>query len=83
MVPGLLSGRGSWCCIAYSNPIKAFSDCQAVSTVNPALYPGEVVAVKREHVDLEARTLVMDRGKTGVLRVAVVWRRTVQAIRNY
>ncbi len=51
--------------------------------LNAALYPGEVAAVKRSHVNLEARTLVMTRGKTGVPRVAVLWQRSVQAIREY
>jgi len=52
-------------------------------SLNCAFYPSEVAAVKREHIDSETQTLVMDRGKTGVPRVAVLWRRTVDAIRKY
>ncbi len=51
--------------------------------LNAAFYPSEVAAVKKTHVDLDARTLVMDRGKTGVPRIAVLWERTVEAIREY
>lgn len=52
-------------------------------SLNAALYPSEVAAVRKSHVDLRDRTLVMDRGKTGVPRIAVLWRRTVDAIRAY
>ncbi len=51
--------------------------------LNAALYPSEVAAAKKADVDLAAGTLVMDRGKTGVPRVAVLWARTVEAIREY
>ncbi len=52
-------------------------------SLNCAFYPSEVAAVERKHIDLKARTLVMDRGKTGVPRVAVLWKRTIKAIRKY
>ncbi len=51
--------------------------------LNAAFYPSEVAAVKKSHVDLDAATLVMDRSKTGVPRIAVLWNRTVEAIREY
>jgi len=51
--------------------------------LNGAMYPSEVAAVKKSAINLDEGTLVMDRGKTGVLRVAVLWRRTVEAIREY
>ena len=52
-------------------------------SLNAALYPSEVAAVESKHVNLDKRTLVMDRGKTGIPRVAVLWQRTVDAIRAY
>jgi len=51
--------------------------------LNAAMYPSEVAAVKRSNIDLDAGTLSMERGKTGVPRVAVLWRRTINAIRDY
>jgi integrase len=50
---------------------------------NAALYPQDCCDIKKTHIDLIKRTLVMDRGKTGVPRVAVLWFRTVKAIRSY
>ncbi len=52
-------------------------------SLNCAFYPSEVAAVKREHIDFEAQTLMMDRGKTRVPRVAVLWNRTIEALREY
>ena len=52
-------------------------------SLNAALYPSEVAVVERSHIDLDAATLVMDRPKTGVPRIAVLWERTVNAIRAY
>jgi len=52
-------------------------------SLNAAFYPSEVAAVKKSHLDLDGRTLVMDRGKTGVPRIAVLWQRTIDAIREY
>ena len=52
-------------------------------SLNAAFYPAEVADVRRAHIDLDARTLVMVRGKTGVPRIAVLWKRTVQAILEY
>jgi len=51
--------------------------------LNAAMYPSEVAAVKKADINLDEGTLVMDRGKTGVLRVAMLWRRTIDAIREY
>ncbi len=50
-------------------------------SLNAALYPSEVAAVKKSHVNLSKRTLVMDRGKNGRPRIAVLWAETVKAIR--
>jgi integrase len=51
--------------------------------LNAALYPAEVAAVERSHLDLDKATFVMDRGKTGRPRIAVLWSRTIDAIRRY
>lgn len=51
--------------------------------LNCAFYPSEVAAVERSHIDWEAGTLVMERGKTGVPRAAVLWDRSIEAIREY
>jgi integrase len=51
--------------------------------LNAATYPSEAAAVKKDDINLDEETLVMDRGKTGVLRVAVLWHRTVNAIGEY
>jgi len=52
-------------------------------SLNAALYPSEVADVKKSNIDLDAGTLMMDRGKTGVPRIAVLWPRTIKAIRAY
>lgn len=52
-------------------------------SLNACLYPSEFAAVKKRHIDLKRGTLVMDRGKTGVPRVAVLWQRTIDAIKAY
>jgi len=51
--------------------------------LNFCMYPGEVAALKRSEIDLDAKTLVTDRSKTGQTRIAVIWDRTVAAIRKY
>ncbi len=52
-------------------------------SLNAALYPSEVAAVRKSDIDLSAATLRMRRGKTGVPRVACLWPRTVEAIQAY
>lgn len=52
-------------------------------SLNAALYPSEVAAVRKDEIDLDAKTLRMDRGKTGIHRIAVLWDRTIDAIRKY
>jgi len=52
-------------------------------SLNAALYPSEVASVLKEHVDLEKRTYKARRSKTGIARCAVLWPRTVDAIREY
>ncbi len=51
--------------------------------LNAALYPSEVAAVQSSHINLDEKTLVMDRDKTGVPRVAVLWERTIVALREH
>ena len=52
-------------------------------SLNAALYPSEVSAVKKNHCNLDTGTLVMERSKTRTVRVAVLWPRTIDAIRAY
>jgi len=52
-------------------------------SLNAALYPSELADVKKNEVDLDRRILVMRRRKTGSVRIAVLWERTVAAIREY
>jgi integrase len=49
--------------------------------LNFCMYGKEVADLDQSELDLDARTLLTDRTKTGVSRIAVVWTRTVQAIR--
>ncbi len=49
--------------------------------LNCALYAKEVGALLKREVDLEKGTLVTDRNKTGMVRVAVLWGRTIVAIK--
>jgi integrase len=49
--------------------------------LNAALYPSEVAAVMWADLDLDRGTLVMDRNKTGVPRVAVLWAETIAALK--
>jgi integrase len=50
--------------------------------LNAALYGAEVAAARWPDLDLDGKTFVADRGKTGVIRVAVLWDRTVAALRK-
>ena len=49
-------------------------------SLNACLYGSEVADVEWSDLNLSDKTLVMDRGKTGVARVAVLWDRTVEAL---
>jgi integrase len=51
--------------------------------LNAAMYPSEVAAVKKVDIDFAEGTLSAERGKTGVPRVAVLWKRTIDAIVAY
>jgi integrase len=51
--------------------------------LNCCMYPGEVAAIKKNEVDLQKRVLVTRRTKTGVVRAAVLWERTVREIEAY
>jgi integrase len=72
---------------------EAFRELVAVSSVkwravlllslNAALYPAEVADVKVSHVDLGSKTMTMTRNKTGIVRIATLWNRTVGAIHEY
>lgn len=49
--------------------------------MNCAMYISEVCDVKWKHIDLDRGTLVMKRGKTGIIRAAVLWPETVSAVK--
>jgi integrase len=51
--------------------------------LNCAMYIAEVCDVKWKHVDLERGTLVMRRGKTKIMRAAVLWPETVAALKAW
>jgi integrase len=50
--------------------------------LNACLYGSEVTDVRWDDLDLVKGTLVMDRGKTQVVRVASLWPRTIEALRT-
>jgi len=52
-------------------------------SLNCAMYPIDVTNVRLDDINLENRTLIMQRQKTGVIRVAVLWGETVEAITDY
>jgi len=51
--------------------------------LNCAMYPQEVADLRKGEIDLDKRTLVTRRGKTGIIRIAVLWPRTVKALKAY
>ena len=51
--------------------------------LNLAAHGGEVATIRMSEIDLNAKTYVADRNKTGIPRVAKLWDRTVQAVREY
>jgi integrase len=51
--------------------------------LNCAFYPVDVRTVPKSAIDLEAGTLVFERAKTKTARVAVLWSRTIDALRAY
>lgn len=50
--------------------------------LNFAMYPKEATELNWEEMDFDKRTLVTDRNKTDVIRVAVLWKRTVEALQK-
>jgi integrase len=50
-------------------------------SMNACLYVSEVLAVDWDELDLNAGTFVTRRGKTSVIRAAVLWPRTVKALK--
>ncbi len=54
-----------------------------LTALNFAMKSGEVAELNKADLDLPARTMVSQRGKTGITRVAVIWERTAEAIQAY
>jgi len=50
--------------------------------LNCCMYGKEVADLEKPEIDLAKKVLITDRNKTGVTRVATLWGRTVDAIRN-
>jgi integrase len=50
--------------------------------LNACMYAGEVAAVQWDEIDLEKGTLVTRRSKTNVVRIAVLWQRTIIALKT-
>ena len=53
-----------------------------VLALNACLYPSEIADVKKSDLDLDKGTFVSRRAKTRVRRVAMLWPRTVELIRQ-
>jgi integrase len=51
-------------------------------SLNACMYGGEVAAVNWSELDLDKGTLVTERNKTKVVRVAMLWPETVKALRK-
>lgn len=50
--------------------------------MNCCMYMGEVVALDWEDVDLIKGTISTNRHKTGIVRIAVLWKSTIEAIKR-
>ena len=58
--------------------------CRAMwlMALNTGMKPTCLSQVKKEHVDLERKTLAMQRPKSRIIRAAMLWDRTVEAIQQ-
>jgi len=52
-------------------------------SLNCAFYPSEVAAVRKKTLDFDRKTFVDKRMKTKVIRVAVLWDRTIKAVKAF
>jgi integrase len=50
--------------------------------LNCSLHPGEVMGMEWSEIDLARKTYCTDRSKTGVIRAAYLWDRTIEAIQK-
>lgn len=57
--------------------------CVLLVALNCAYYPVDVCGLRFEHVDLKKKTIVFRREKTGIVRAAVLWRSTCEALAEY
>ena len=51
--------------------------------LNLALYPSELAAIRKDELDLDAGTFASRCRKTGIVRVGVLWQRTIDAVRAH
>ena len=59
---------------------KARDKAVMLVMLNLAMYPSEALALDWADIDLAKKTVVTDRNKTGVVRIGVLWDRTVEAL---
>lgn len=52
-------------------------------SLNCAFYPSEVAVVRKKSLNLDRKTFVDERMKTKVIRVAVLWDRTIKAVKAH
>ncbi|MFA5866054.1 MAG: tyrosine-type recombinase/integrase [Phycisphaerae bacterium] len=64
---------------AFDNKYRAI----LLLALNVGFYPKDFQDLTKSDLDLNSKTLIMDRRKTGVLRVGILWDRTVEAIQAY
>ena len=70
---------------AFQALLKAADDSMKailLLALNACMYGGEVAVVEWSDVDLDKRTLCTERSKTGIVRIATLWPRTVDALRK-
>lgn len=52
------------------------------ASLNFCMYGSEIASLRWSDISLEKKTLVTDREKTGIVRIAVLWDETVKAIQD-
>lgn len=54
-----------------------------LTALNMCMYPSEVAALRRDEIDFKRKSYVGRRSKTGVVRVGLLWDRTIAVINEY